>query len=123
MVEEIPRQRYPSYNTSYGEGCGDVDSSTELWDEEDQDHCSTCSSKLHDQYTSTLRVKIRDQQHAMSELKKTVNSLEADKLKEVELRRQLRESEVVAQEQSTEIGRLEALVEELDQLVQENEDQ
>ena len=53
------------------DGGHDVDSSTELWDEpeEDQPHCSHCSTSLHDQYTDTLRIKIKQQQMTLLEMK------------------------------------------------------
>lgn len=116
------RNRYPSSNN--GDGGHDVDSSTELWDEpeEDEPHCSHCSTSLHDQYTDTLRSKIKQQQLTLVELKKTVKELEADKIQEVELRRRVQDQAEQLRDKSTEIERLEKLLEEFDNLAQENDD-
>ena len=57
--------------SSRSDGGHDVDSSTELWDEpeEDQPHCAHCSTSLHDQYTDSLRGKLKQQQITLIELK------------------------------------------------------
>jgi len=116
------RNRYPSSNN--GDGGHDVDSSTELWDEPEEDvpHCSHCSTSLHDQYTDTLRDKIKQQQMTLVELKKTVKELEADKIQEVELRRRVQDQAEQLRDKSTEVERLEKLLEEFDNLAQENDD-
>jgi len=121
-VSQNSRHRYPS--SSNGDGGHDVDSSTELWDEpeEDQPHCSHCSSTLHDQYTHTLRSKIKQQQLSLVELKKTVKELEAEKIQEVELRRRVQDQAELLREKSNEIERLEKLLEEFDNLAQECDD-
>ncbi|KAL5268737.1 hypothetical protein ACHWQZ_G002549 [Mnemiopsis leidyi] len=119
---ESSRNRYPSSNN--GDGGHDVDSSTELWDEpeEDQPHCSHCSTSLHDQYTDTLRIKIKQQQMTLLEMKKTVKELEADKIQELELRRRVQEQSELIREKSNEVERLEKLLEEFDSVVQECDD-
>jgi len=116
------RNRYPSSNN--GDGGHDVDSSTELWDEpeEDQPHCSHCSTSLHDQYTDSLRGKLKQQQITLIELKKTVKELEADKIQEVELRRRVEDQAEQLRDKSSEVERLEKLLEEFDNLAQENDD-
>ena len=51
-------------------GGHDVDSSTELWDEGDDDPaCSHCDTSLHNHYTDTLKLQIREQQSTLKEMK------------------------------------------------------
>ena len=52
---------------------------------------------------------------------KTVKELEADKIQEVELRRRVQDQAEQLRDKSTEIERLEKLLEEFDNLAQEND--
>ena len=54
-------------------------------------------------------------------VQKTVKELEADKIQEVELRRRVQDQAEQLRDKSTEIERLEKLLEEFDNLAQEND--
>jgi len=120
-LETDKRARYPS--STNGDGGHDVDSSTELWDDgEDESHCSHCSTSLHNQYTASLKSKIKEQQQTLAELKSTVKALEVSNLQQFDLKRDVAQQEQALAEKSSEIGRLEGLVEEYDALAQQTDD-
>lgn len=113
MLGVKPRDRYPSSNNGEAAYGNDVDSSTELWGDEEE---------ISSTYTDSLKLKIKHQAASIIDLKSAVKQLEQDNLRQIGLEKQLEEQREQIREQEVEIGRLEGVVEQLDNLNQENDD-